>query len=618
MSSFPSSDPSTSATDFDHASTTSGLLLLISEAIAQMMLIGEEYSSECQKLGELRTRLNEERFHLAVLGQFKRGKTTLLNALLGDDWLPTSVVPLTAIPTFLIPGSTIQARIVYHNGAPTQTLPSQDRDELRRVLAQFVTEEGNPHNHRNVNFVEVFHPAPLLHQGVVLIDTPGIGSTLQHNTRTTLNFLSQCDAALFVVSADPPLTEAEIEFLKEVRTKVAHVIFVLNKIDYLTVDERNAALAFLKKVLRDQAGLENPEPIFCVSARQGLEARRMHDRQLWEASGLAALEDHLCRFLVSDKASVLQMAVAHKVADLLTDVLMRLRLTIRTLEMPLADLDARRALFEQKLAEAERQRLTAQDLLAGDHKRLAGLLEDQAEQLRQKARQYFNQVVQNALQNRDDGAPHEEIAQKALAEAIPVFFKRELDKLSQTFGQRVNETLASHLQPANALVESLRCEASEIFEIDYQRLDHRDEFTFERQPYWVTHAWRTTISPFSPRFIDRFLPEHIQRERRVARLQKQVEALVLSNVENLRWATRQNLDQTFRRFRSRLDERLRDTALTIQNAIETAQKQRQEQANTVSSTVAQLQSIADKLEQLQKQVRAFQSLAAVDLSEQSL
>ncbi len=610
MSSFPSSDPSTSPAAFDHAPTASVLLPLLSEAIAQMTLIGEEFSRECQKLGELHARLNEERFHLAVLGQFKRGKSTLLNALLGEDWLPTSVVPLTAIPTFLFPGSTIQARIIYHNGTSPKTVVPRERDELRMLLAQFVTEEGNPQNQHDVNFVEVFHPAPLLHRGVVLIDTPGIGSTFQHNTRTTLNFLSECDAALFVVSADPPLTEVEVGFLKEVRTKVAHLFFVLNKVDYLAPDERQAALAFLEKMLREQVGIEDPGPIFCVSARQGLEARRTHNRQLWEASGMATLEDHLLRFLVSDKASVLQMAVAHKVADLLTDVLMRLRLTIRTLEMPLIDLDERRVLFEKKLAEAERQRLTAQDLLTGDHKRLAAFLEDQAEQLRQEARQYFNQIVQNALQNRCDGAIHEEIAQKALAEAIPVFFERELDELSQTFEQRVNETLASHLQPANALVEALRRGASEIFEINYQPLDHQDVFTFERQPYWVTHPWRTTISPFSPRFIDRFLPGHIQQKRRVARLQEQVEALVLNNVENLRWATRQNLDQAFRRFCSRLDERLRDTGLTIQNAIQSAQKQRQEQAETVSSTVAQLQSIAEILEQLQKQARAFQGPAS--------
>ena len=84
----------------------------------------------------------------------------------------------------------------------------------------FVTEEGNPKNRLGVEEVEILHPAPILQHGVVLIDTPGVGSTFTHNTRSTLNFLPQCDAALFVVSADPPLTEVETEFLKVVKSKV--------------------------------------------------------------------------------------------------------------------------------------------------------------------------------------------------------------------------------------------------------------------------------------------------------------------------------------------------------------------------------------------------------------
>ena len=89
--------------------------------------------------------------------------------------------------------------------------------------------------------VEISHPAAILKHGVVLIDTPGIGSTFTHNTEATLNFLPQCDAALFVVSADPPLTEVEAEFLKEVRSRVSRLFFIFNKVDYLNEQEKRAA-----------------------------------------------------------------------------------------------------------------------------------------------------------------------------------------------------------------------------------------------------------------------------------------------------------------------------------------------------------------------------------------
>ena len=104
----------------------------------------------------------------------------------------------------------------------------------------------------------------ILSKGIVLIDTPGIGSTFRHNTEVTLNFLPQCDAALFLVSADPPITEVEVEFLKHLKTKVSLIFFILNKIDYLDEEERQKVLNFFKQVLKEQAGYESDPIIFSV------------------------------------------------------------------------------------------------------------------------------------------------------------------------------------------------------------------------------------------------------------------------------------------------------------------------------------------------------------------
>lgn len=111
------------------------------------------------RLIDLRTRLDAGRFHLAVLGQFKRGKSTLLNALLGESFLPTGVVPLTAIPTLIEYGPECTVRVLFQDG----------RTECVSVdaLDAYVTETGNPENARGVATVEVEHPAPLLARGVV-------------------------------------------------------------------------------------------------------------------------------------------------------------------------------------------------------------------------------------------------------------------------------------------------------------------------------------------------------------------------------------------------------------------------------------------------------------------
>lgn len=591
----------------------SSLSAVLAQAVEQIACLGEAFCPEGHELRILRNRLAEERFHLAVLGQFKRGKSTLLNALLRNDILPVSVTPLTAVPTFLLFGNEIQLRILYQNGQPPEIYTMQSADELTAMLDRFVTEEGNPKNQRQVTCVEVYYPSPLLRGGVVLIDTPGIGSTYRHNTEATLNFLPQCDAALFVVSADPPLTEVEVEFLKEVRTRVSRLFFILNKVDYLTSVEQQTALAFLEKVLQEQAEIELPHPIFPVSARQGLRACQTNNPELWEQSGLADLENYLLNFLLSEKTEVLQSAVARKAGDVLSNALMKLHLSIRSLQLPVDDLNERRKLFEQKIAEAEQQRLMAQDLLAGDHKRLVSLLEEQAELLRQEARQYLNQVVYDALANMTEDTAADEIAQKVLAEAIPGFFERELGKIRQNFEQRVTKMLEGHRQRADDLVETIRRAAAEIFQLTYRPLESQGVFVFEHQPYWVTYHWRTGLSPFSPQLIDRLMPAHIRRARRLRRLQEQIEKLVIYNVENLRWATLQNLDQAIRRFSNRLDERLQETITVTRGAVQSAQQLHQRQTDNIADILVRLNGAIQDLEQLQARIQVY-----YDFSQHSL
>lgn len=194
----------TARTNGDSAGDQRGRL---ASAIARAQRVvdaaGPSYISYREKLGALKQRLEEKRFHLAVLGQFKRGKSTLLNALLGDDVLPTSVIPLTSIPTFVEYGPELKAKVVMQSSEDGEVFAGESACQLAEFLSDYVTEERNPSNRRGVRDVEVEHPSPILRRGVVLIDTPGIGSTFRHTTEATLNFLPQCDAALFIVSLSP-------------------------------------------------------------------------------------------------------------------------------------------------------------------------------------------------------------------------------------------------------------------------------------------------------------------------------------------------------------------------------------------------------------------------------
>jgi hypothetical protein len=570
--------------------------LLLGEALRIVDSLGGQFSADSERLLSLRTRLEAGRFHLAVLGQFKRGKSTLLNAFLGEALLPTSVVPLTAIPTFVEYGPEVKIRVRYLDERPAKEFTAKTPEEFAGILEGFVTEEGNPRNRLGVLQVEIFHPAPILQHGVVLIDTPGIGSTFTHNTEATLNFLPQCDAALFVVSADPPLTEVEAEFLKAVRSRVSRLFFIFNKMDYLNEREKEAALAFFRKVLAEKLQVTNDHPVFCVSSRRGLDSKLFGDADLWAQSGLNDVEDHLICFLVSEKANALREALGSKVRDVLEDLVMRLRLGIRSLQMPLDDLEKRLQVFEKELKNAERQRIAAQDLLTGDRKRTLESLEQQAEDLRKLSVAHLESVVDASFSAMKDGEVDEATVMDALAEEVTSFFQSSAEEVSQRFGRHVSETLRPHQERADELIELIRRAAAELFEIPYHAPESSEAFEMKRRPYWVLRKRVPSLPIVVPEeAIDKLLPAAIRINRLKKRLTRQIDALVRQNVENLRWATLQNLNDSIRRFGLTLDQRFQETIAATHGAIHAAYVKRKEHAEAITEDVLKLETAATDL-----------------------
>src|SRR4030066_1352157 len=160
---------------FMSTSIKNDIQVLLDQTVEQLNGLKNGFSREINGLSELKDRLFEGRFHLAVLGQFKRGKSTLLNALLGEAVLPTAVIPLTAIPTFIQASQKLSARVLFEDEKSPAEFMTSDSNELVDFLSKYVAETNNPANQLNVQQVEVFHTAKILCHGVVLIDTPGIG-----------------------------------------------------------------------------------------------------------------------------------------------------------------------------------------------------------------------------------------------------------------------------------------------------------------------------------------------------------------------------------------------------------------------------------------------------------
>lgn len=242
---------------------------------------------------DLLSTLVDDRFTLAVLGQFNRGKSSLMNALLGLDRLPVGLVPLTSVITKVSYGNPERV-IVEYMGTSLQGEIRLDQ------LPDYVTETGNPGNKKRIASVEVKLRSEFLRHGLYFVDTPGVGSALTANTLTTERFLPQADAVIFVTSFDSPLGCEEIAFLRKVQEHVRKIFFVVNKLDLVLHDQQEQILSFIREHLQQEMGVAEPN-LYAVSALAGLKARLSGSSEELKKSGLCRLEDDLIRFLTTEK-----------------------------------------------------------------------------------------------------------------------------------------------------------------------------------------------------------------------------------------------------------------------------------------------------------------------------
>ena len=210
----------------------------------------------------LRERLGAGRLRVLVVGEAKRGKSTLVNALLGRKILPTGVTPLTSVATTVMHGTSECLDARFLDGRSEQ-LPADALEDL-------VTERGNPANCRRVAGVTIRLNVPMLACGVEIVDTPGTGSVHAHNTSTAADVLESMDAAVFVLTADPPVSASERDLLTRVAGLSVTMFVVLNKADYLDTADLDEALEFTAAVTRGATG--QSARIYPLSARTALAA----------------------------------------------------------------------------------------------------------------------------------------------------------------------------------------------------------------------------------------------------------------------------------------------------------------------------------------------------------
>ncbi|MGE5633037.1 MAG: dynamin family protein [Caulobacteraceae bacterium] len=190
-----------------------------------------------------------------------------------------------------------------------------------------------------------------MRNGIVLVDTPGVGSIHQHNTDAAYDYLKNADAAVFMVSADTPINEIEVSFLRHIKTYVNKIYFVLNKIDYLEEKDLATYLTFcydtLERILNCQISHFYP-----ISLKNAIEGKKEKNEIKYKGSRVEELFENLKSNIINEKALILFFSLNDKLLRIAETMLSSLKLKAKTLEMPLETLEelncALRMLIELK------------------------------------------------------------------------------------------------------------------------------------------------------------------------------------------------------------------------------------------------------------------------------
>ena len=519
-------------------------------ALGELAALGTDRDRE--QLAALLDRLDAARLRVLVVGEAKRGKSTLVNALLSRDVLPSGVTPLTAVTTTVRYGDDERAEVRFLDG--------HDEKHPLAVLSDLVTERGNPGNRRRIASVTVYAAAPVLADGVELVDTPGTGSVFEWDTQAAHEALRSMDAAVFVLTADPPVSASERDLLSQVARLSVTTFVVLNKADHLDEPGLAEALEFTQRVL-GEAG--HPGRVYPMSARAALDGAD---------AGFAAFEADFTAYLSARGKSDLQasaIAQARRIAGSLLD---EVAVTRRAAGMRAGDAADRVRRFGERLAEVTVHGRDAVTVVNAESGRLLFALNDAAEEdrprLAREVGRQLDEVFGGSLREAPAGEIERQGRERLAAFAVAA---------AEAWRQRRREAIEQGLAAVDArLAEQLRAElgvlresAAELLGLDLAVPEPEGRLVESRRFFYTTgeDIGQTELLAGAVR---RRLPGEFGRRTARDHLRREVPDLVGMQVGRARGDLQYRLAEATRALARVVEQRYTDGTSRIRSALAAA------------------------------------------------
>jgi GTPase SAR1 family protein len=550
---------------------------------------------------ELKEKIQNNVFNLVVLGQFKRGKTSLINALLGAEILPTAVVPLTSIATILKYGEELKINVYFNDNKVIEIKPES--------LSEYVTEKGNPRNEKNVLEVIITYPSDYLKDGVRLIDTPGVGSIYQHNTDVAYQYLPKSDAALFLLSVDQPVGQAELDFLKDVKEYSNRIFFLQNKADYVGPEDLNESITFSKRIIEEC--MNHEVKIFPLSAKNALDGKVNRESELLKKSFLPEFEHILNTFLMEEKGKVLLLSVSNSLLRVLSQALFELGLEMKSLTIPVEELKVKIEMFEKKKKEVMREKQDFDILLDGEVDRLVkkGLVED-LEEFKQETTTVLTAGLatfyrdNKSLSSKELNSAMETFVIDEVKNAYNNWWAKEDGKLGSAF-----EAICSRfITKINETVDTLFKFSSELFDIPFEAFKAEELWTIKPGFYYKFKEEPVILEVLTTSFT-LSLPKFVGDKIILKKMKEYLNEMIETQGGRVRYDFVERLDKAKLDFRWEMFQRLEATIKGIFSAIEKGMSQKtkgekavEERKEVLIETERRMNEIKDKLVRIRQEV----------------
>lgn len=293
-----------------------------------------QYAEGLRQLG---TKVDADTFKIQIVGTFKNGKSTFINALLGEDILPTKALPCTSVINEIKYGETKKAILNFRNplpetllsDIPTATLNHMNAHGMKNVppmeieydrISDYVTIplDGDPEEISLKSpylSVELYYPSPLLKEGVEIIDSPGLNEN-DERTAVTLEYLDKADAIIFLLSAVQACSKDEMDTIEEILVPKGFddMFFVVNRFDMVPKREQPD----IKKFVENKVKKYTTNDVYCLSSLNALDGKLDNDSEMLEQSGLPAFEARLSDFLTKEKGKFKLSKPAKELKEILT------------------------------------------------------------------------------------------------------------------------------------------------------------------------------------------------------------------------------------------------------------------------------------------------------------